>query len=81
LQGNVLIDDGEHAQLADFGLAIVTDATLGTTSTARSGSVRWMAPELLNFELQFKRTEASDVYAFACLCIEVIFLTVLVLFS
>ncbi|KAJ7348096.1 kinase-like domain-containing protein [Mycena albidolilacea] len=69
--GNVLIDDEEHARLADFGLAIVTDATLGTTSTARSGSVRWMAPELLNFELEFKRTKASDVYAFACLCIEI----------
>ncbi|KAJ6589557.1 kinase-like domain-containing protein [Mycena capillaripes] len=44
--GNVLIDDGEHAQLADFGLAIVTDATLGTTSTTQGGSLRWMAPEL-----------------------------------
>ncbi|KAF7358035.1 Kinase-like protein [Mycena venus] len=50
--GNVLIDDGEHAQLADFGLAIVTDATLGTTSTTQAGSF-------------------SDVYAFACLCIEI----------
>ncbi|KAJ6610861.1 kinase-like domain-containing protein [Mycena sp. CBHHK59/15] len=68
--GNVLIDDGEHAQLADFGLAIVTDATLGTTSTARHGSSRWMAPELHD-DLEFKRTKASDVYAFACLCIEI----------
>ncbi|KAJ6524434.1 kinase-like domain-containing protein, partial [Mycena vulgaris] len=48
---NVLIDNEEHAQLADFGLAIVTDATLGTTSTTQR--------------------EASDVYAFACLCIEI----------
>ena len=81
LQGNVLIDDGEHAQLADFGLAIVTDATLGTTSTKRSGSSRWMAPELLDPQVKFKRTHASDVYAFACLCIEVIFLAILVFFS
>jgi serine/threonine protein kinase len=77
LQGNILIDDGEHAQLADFGLANVTDATLGT----QHGSSRWMAPELLNYQLEFKRTEASDVYAFACLCIEVIFLTALMFFS
>ncbi|KAF8198255.1 kinase-like domain-containing protein [Mycena galopus ATCC 62051] len=69
--GNVLIDDGEHAQLADFGLAIVTDATLGTTTTTNGGSVRWMAPELFDYQLEFKRTEASDVYAFACLCIEI----------
>ncbi|KAJ7706511.1 kinase-like domain-containing protein, partial [Mycena olivaceomarginata] len=69
--GNVLIDDGEHAQLAGFGLAIVTDATLGTTSTTQCGSSRWMAPELLDYQLEFKRTKASDVYAFACLCIEI----------
>jgi serine/threonine protein kinase len=84
LQGNVLIDDGEHARLADFGLAIVTDATLGTTSTTstQAGSVRWMAPELYDPELESKkRTKASDVYAFACLCIEVMFLTALVFFS
>ncbi|KAJ7301097.1 kinase-like domain-containing protein [Mycena albidolilacea] len=67
--GNVLIDDGEHAQLADFGLAIVTDAT--RNSTKERGSSRWMAPELHDHELEFKRTEASDVYAFACLCIEI----------
>ncbi|KAJ7869354.1 kinase-like domain-containing protein, partial [Mycena leptocephala] len=69
--GNVLIDDGEHAQLAGFGLAIVTDATLGTTSTTQCGPSRWMAPELLDYQLEFKRTKASDVYAFACLCIEI----------
>ncbi|KAJ6616210.1 kinase-like domain-containing protein, partial [Mycena sp. CBHHK59/15] len=68
---NVLIDGGEHAQLADFGLAAVTDATLGTTSTTRRGSLRWMAPELHDYQLEFKRTKASDVYAFACLCIEI----------
>ncbi|KAJ7114239.1 kinase-like domain-containing protein [Mycena epipterygia] len=69
--GNVLMDEGEHAQLADFGLAIVTDATLGTTSTKQRGSLRWMAPELHDYQVGFKRTEASDVYAFACLCIEI----------
>ncbi|KAJ7266685.1 kinase-like domain-containing protein [Mycena rebaudengoi] len=69
--GNVLIDSGEHAQLADFGLAVVTDATTGTTSTTQRGSLRWMAPELLNHELESKRTRASDVYAFACLCVEI----------
>ncbi|KAJ7760919.1 kinase-like domain-containing protein [Mycena metata] len=70
--GNILIDDKEHAQITDFGLATVTDATRGATSTTQRGSLRWMAPELLVDELQeFKRTKASDVYAFACLCIEI----------
>ncbi|KAJ7266661.1 kinase-like domain-containing protein [Mycena rebaudengoi] len=68
---NTLIDSAEHVQLADFGLAVVTDATIGTTSTTQHGSSRWMAPELLNPELEFKRTRASDVYAFACLCVEI----------
>ncbi|KAJ7780887.1 kinase-like domain-containing protein [Mycena olivaceomarginata] len=57
-----------HGDLPGFGLAIVTDATLGTTSTTQCGSSRWMAPELLDYQLEFKRTKASDVYAFACLC-------------
>jgi hypothetical protein len=30
-----------------------------------------MAPELHNYQLEFKRTKASDFYAFACLCLEV----------
>jgi hypothetical protein len=30
-----------------------------------------MTPELHDYQLEFKRTKASDVYAFACLCIEV----------
>jgi hypothetical protein len=30
-----------------------------------------MAPELHDYQLEFKRTKASDVCAFACLCIEV----------
>ncbi|KAJ7266623.1 kinase-like domain-containing protein [Mycena rebaudengoi] len=67
--GNVLIDSEEHARLADFGLTVVIDAT--KTSTTQRSSLRWMAPELLNHELEFKRTRASDVYAFACLCVEI----------
>ncbi|KAJ7646318.1 kinase-like domain-containing protein, partial [Mycena polygramma] len=66
---NVLIDDEEHSRLADFGLAIVTDATRGTTSTV-GGSTRWMAPELLDESESKRPTTASDVYAFSCLCIE-----------
>ncbi|KAJ7926182.1 hypothetical protein B0H13DRAFT_1599802, partial [Mycena leptocephala] len=58
-------------QLADFGLAIVTDATFGATSTTQRGSSRWMTPELHDYQLEFKRTKASDVHAFACLCIEI----------
>jgi len=70
---NILIDEAWHAVLADFGLAVFVDATANTSHS--SGSTRWMAPELSDpesFELgQSRRTPASDVYAFACACLEV----------
>ncbi|KAJ7231339.1 kinase-like domain-containing protein [Mycena rebaudengoi] len=70
---NILITQDWSACLADFGLTSFTEATL--TTTRRSGTLRWMAPELLDpdrFGIQFRRTKASDVYAFACVCLEVI---------
>ncbi|KAJ7286799.1 kinase-like domain-containing protein [Mycena rebaudengoi] len=60
--------------LADFGLTSFSDATRTALSSNRAGSVRWMAPELLNpgrfSHNQFSRTPASDVYAFGCVCLE-----------
>ncbi|KAF5387289.1 hypothetical protein D9757_005805 [Collybiopsis confluens] len=70
---NILIDDEWHVCLADFGLAVFGDGTLGTPSH-QGGSTRWMAPELHHpaaFDLlHFKRTFASDVYSFACVAVE-----------
>jgi serine/threonine protein kinase len=72
-QANILINEAWHAVLADFGLAVFVDATANTSHS--SGSTRWMAPELSDpksFDLgQSHRTPASDVYAFACACLEV----------
>jgi serine/threonine protein kinase len=67
-QLNVLIDDGCHAQLCDFGLAVVGDATQGRmTTTARGvGSGVWQSPERLLGE-RHRRTVADDVYAVGCL--------------
>jgi serine/threonine protein kinase len=79
-QGNVFIDDGGHAQVADFGITIVGDQTSGRMSTLTStpGSVRWMAPERFGFgddeqdEDQSDRLMPSvDVWAFGCLCLMV----------
>ncbi|KAJ6460980.1 kinase-like domain-containing protein, partial [Mycena sanguinolenta] len=71
--GNILVDEEGHARLADFGLAFWVDATTKDSST-RAGSTRWMAPELLHPEsvqlTKFRRTLATDVYAFACVCYE-----------
>ena len=75
LQTNILIDDNWNAVLADFGLAAFAEATIATHSTAHRGSTRWMAPELHDPEsfglLRFARSRATDVYAFACTCLEV----------
>ncbi|KAJ7353516.1 kinase-like domain-containing protein [Mycena albidolilacea] len=70
---NILIAEDWSACLADFGLSIFSDATASMT-TNRAGSLYWMAPELLDpdrLENKF-RTLASDVYAFGCVCLEVL---------
>ncbi|KZT24816.1 kinase-like protein, partial [Neolentinus lepideus HHB14362 ss-1] len=73
---NILIDEDGNAQLNDFGLASFTDSNtvLSASSTAMSGSLRWMVPELHDpskYDLPFRRTVQSDVYAFSCVCIEI----------
>ncbi|KAK7027603.1 kinase-like domain-containing protein [Favolaschia claudopus] len=69
---NILIQGNGTACLADFGLSNFSDVTT-SMSTNRGGSVYWMAPELLDpdqFEFEFTRTPATDVYAFGCVCFE-----------
>lgn len=68
---NVLITGAGRACLADFGLATVMDSkTITVTnnqSSKKGGTLRWQAPELFNGDAE----EASDIYAFACICYEV----------
>ncbi|KAK6988688.1 kinase-like protein [Favolaschia claudopus] len=70
---------GFQACLTDFGLATVVigegESNAGMTSSSnRAGSLRWFAPELLSpqaFDCEkFARTTATDIYAFACVCVE-----------
>ena len=77
-QVNILVTSAQRACLADFGLATVKDSkrlTL-TASTQRSvGTIRWQAPELLDPSRgPVPNTKSSDIYAFACVCYEVLFL-------
>ncbi|KAJ6542653.1 kinase-like domain-containing protein, partial [Mycena capillaripes] len=77
---NILVSDSLNTCLADFGLTGVIEDTISTTSGAlmstanHAGSLRWFAPELVVPTLfgceRFVRTPASDVYAFACVCLE-----------
>jgi serine/threonine protein kinase len=67
LKENVLIDSQCRARLTDFGLATILHAT-ATTATAGRGTVRYMAPELLDWEASNstgRATQASDMYALA----------------
>jgi serine/threonine protein kinase len=74
-QSNVLIDHDGHVRLSDFGLFEIVEKISITVTIADLGSARWQAPELL--ELQYvgpapnPRTQAMDVYSFACICLEV----------
>lgn len=75
LQTNILIDAKGSPRLADFGLAKILNSQMSATSFKGQGSMRWQAPELIvpgDFEgIQSGTTRESDVYAFACVCLEV----------
>ncbi|KAJ6598279.1 kinase-like domain-containing protein [Mycena vulgaris] len=71
---NILVTPSCRACIADFGLSSISDAmTLRFThsiATSQGGTGRYQAPELLRGE---SRTNfASDVYAFACVCYEIL---------
>jgi hypothetical protein len=72
-QVNVLVDLNRNARLADFGLASTfNQATMAATNLAgggANGTVRWIAPELL--DVAKPRTDVSDVYALAMTIVEV----------
>ncbi|KAJ6599785.1 kinase-like domain-containing protein [Mycena vulgaris] len=72
---NILITNDLHVCLTDFGLAAFSDSIETAQSTSnRGGSIRWMAPELIDPKRfgheRFVRTSASDAYAYACVCVE-----------
>ena len=78
LQSNILIDDLGQPRISNLGLEAVSDlqvAELYKSTTKGDESVRWQAPELLNpsrfGSVKAGPTTTTDVYAFACLCIEV----------
>ncbi|KAJ7832271.1 kinase-like domain-containing protein [Mycena leptocephala] len=70
---NILMDGKGRARLTDFGLAVFVESDTSIKASTRSGSTRWMAPELLLPApgAHFKRSPASDVWAFGCVCCEI----------
>ncbi|KAG9221765.1 hypothetical protein CCMSSC00406_0006708 [Pleurotus cornucopiae] len=71
---NILMDADWHARIADFGLAALAETTFSDESSPGTGAVRWMAPELFEpfqgLGVESGRTKATDVYSFACTCVE-----------
>ncbi|KAB5588077.1 Tyrosine kinase catalytic domain containing protein [Ceratobasidium theobromae] len=60
---NVVMSDDAHAQLTDFGSAMLTNySTLYFTNTSYKGTQRFMAPELLNGSSEIP-TMKADIYA------------------
>ncbi|KAJ7113438.1 kinase-like domain-containing protein [Mycena epipterygia] len=70
---NILVTPSCRACIADFGLSSITDAMTvrftHSTVSARGGTARYQAPELFRGE---KAQFCSDVYAFACVCYEIL---------
>jgi len=74
---NVLINNMGHAMLSDFGLSwILDDLPSGHTTSVQGGTLRYLAPELMSGsdpDEHVYPTAKSDVYAFACTCVQVLF--------
>ncbi|KAI5121748.1 hypothetical protein M0805_009037 [Coniferiporia weirii] len=76
---NILIDENLEPRITDFGLARVLDSQASATASSfrGRGTPRWQAPELLNVTRFVNLNDfagvstMSDVYAFACVCLEV----------
>lgn len=85
---NILINADGSACLADFGLSSVMDAeVLGwtslTTITQIGGTVRWMAPEMIEAAENciLRPTFESDIYSLASVMFEVTLLDGIHLFT
>ncbi|KAG8946587.1 hypothetical protein FRC04_011565 [Tulasnella sp. 424] len=70
--GNILLSPEGEPLIIDFGLSkpvLGSFDTQPSTAFERSGTVRWMAPEL-HLDEYPSRTKRSDVWAFACTVLE-----------
>ncbi|KAJ7767198.1 kinase-like domain-containing protein [Mycena metata] len=72
---NILVTSSARACIADFGLSsIINPLTFQFTHTTvergGGGTVRYVAPELFQDEVNHCRS-GSDIYAFACVCYEI----------
>ncbi|KAJ6466796.1 kinase-like domain-containing protein [Mycena sanguinolenta] len=73
---NILVTPSHRACIADFGVSSIADNITvrftHSTVTTRAGTARYQAPELFRPENPTKIHYGSDVYAFACVCYEIL---------
>ncbi|KAJ6466815.1 kinase-like domain-containing protein, partial [Mycena sanguinolenta] len=73
---NILVTPSHRACIADFGISSIADSITvrftHSTVTARAGTARYQAPELFRMENPLKIHYGSDIYAFACVCYEIL---------
>jgi serine/threonine protein kinase len=73
----VLIEDNGVPLIMDFGISKVIESQVthcgSANTTGGKGSARWQAPELFGAlpDISLSVSNKTDVYAFACVCIEV----------
>ncbi|KAI6141609.1 kinase-like domain-containing protein [Pisolithus tinctorius] len=68
---NILISDGGHALLTDFGLSYLVNSSFSMTGQQQcGGSLNWMAPEFLATEGNVEMTPAGDVWSFGMTVLE-----------
>ncbi|PVG01099.1 kinase-like protein [Serendipita vermifera] len=73
---NVLITEGGVGKICDFGLVRLIQEEMHTgltTTTAHTGTIRYLAYELVQNMREAKPNTASDIYALGCIGMEFIF--------
>ncbi|KAG1722538.1 kinase-like domain-containing protein [Suillus paluster] len=75
---NILIDEGGHARLIDFGLSTIVRPLLDQSHLAatsiRSGAILYAAPELVlpDDDHDLGPLEKTDIYSFGCVMLQVL---------
>jgi len=67
---NVMVDTSLTVRLTDFGLSFIY-LEAETDNTLAGRAVQWMAPELILCETPIFPSYPSDIYSFACVCVEI----------